>query len=183
MKITYHGLEFDSEEELCFYAWCIEARREGIITEFEYKPPSIEIYPTAKYTFNKQLKTKVKVIEGTLLQDWNYSVDFKVYGDLSAFYTGINKLVPTDGVYWIDTKGTYSLFKDTEKFPLIQKALYHSKGIYANKLIPHKFFSKSWLPKPILQKGDPMYTDYKVLKNGTVKKQVPRSKYKKCKQL
>jgi len=80
----------------------------------------------------------------------------------------------------IDTKGTFGRNKDAEKFPLIQKSLWHSKGIYANKVIPKHFFKQSWLPMPISKKEDPIWTDYKVLKNGTIKPQRKRSAYKNC---
>ena len=142
---------FDSDEEFMFYCWLLEAKKCGAIDGFKIKPYTLEIFPSVNYTYKKEKVSKVKkirstkIIEGTLLNAWNYTPDFVVQGDLSKFHTGTHKLVPNElGHYLVDTKGTGARFKDSSKFPLIQKALYHSKGIYVNKLVPEYFFKNAW---------------------------------------
>jgi len=179
---------FDSDEEFIFYCWLLEAQKVGVVKDFQIKPYSIEIFKPVTYTWEKTTISKVKKIkktkevEGELLKGWTYTPDFIVYGDLSQFHTGTHKIVKhINGYYIIDTKGTGANFKDSSKFPLIQKALYHSKGIYVNKIVPEYFCKNAWLPMPVLKQDDKVWTNYQVLKNGRIKDQKKRSAFKDCK--
>ena len=48
--------------------------------------------------------------------------------------------------YYIDVKGNYKDGNKASKFNLIQKVLYHVKGIYVNRVIPSEFFNIAWVP-------------------------------------
>ena len=191
--MTHNRDYFDSDEEFVFYLWLLEAKENKVVAEFYIKPIAIQIFDSVQYSYEKLTISKVKKIrkikeiEGRLLNGLSYTPDFIVQGALSSFHTGTYKLTkPCIGLvtpgfqYVIDTKGTFGRNKDGEKFPLIQKALWHSKGIYANKLVPKYFFKQAWLPMPVSNKDDLIWTDYKVLKSGMVKQQRKRSIYKDC---
>ncbi len=182
MKLTRD--DFDSDEEFMFYCWLLEAKTAGVIDSFMVKPPSVEIFSSVGYEWEKQLKTKTKIIKGELLKPWRYAADFQVIGNLKQFHTGTHKIVdsfPTPNAFIIDTKGTGARFKDNSKFPLIQKALYHSKGIYVNKIVPEYFFKNAWLPMPITTKDDFLWTNLQCLKSGKIKPQKKRGAFKDCK--
>lgn len=182
---------FDSDEEFMFYCWLLEAKQVGIIEEFYIKPVTYNIFERVPYTYLKTSISKIKKMrtvkekEGTLLHPWSYTPDFLVVGDLSIFHTGTHKITHPiwkeyKQSYVIDTKGTGANHGDDKKFPLIQKALWHSKGIYANKLVPKYFFKNAWLPMPVLKEKDLVWTNQVKLKSGKVKEQLKRSAFRKC---
>jgi len=149
--------KFDSPEEEAFWHWCLEAKEIGIIDEFEYQPKSIEIIPDIRYADKKQLKTKVKIIERPLCQSLSYTPDFYIVGWMSRFHRPKNHMLPRTGMhpslynslasrYYIDVKGNYKDGNKASKFNLIQKVLYHVKGIYVNRVIPSEFFKIAWVP-------------------------------------
>ena len=180
--------KFDSPDEAMFYSWCVEAVAKGVIEAFKYQPETMQIFDKVHYQHEKQLKTKVKIEQKTALNGLSYTADFLIRGDLAKFHTPkekiiFPKLIPSSGglYFYIDIKGSYLQHNDAVKFSIMQKVIYHVKGIYINKIVPEKFFLKAWLPMPIQDKKDDIWTDYQVLKSGVVKQQKKRSKFKKCK--
>ena len=178
--------KFDSDDEEIFYNWCVEAKNHGIIHSFVFHPEPIEIYPEAIARVQKQLKTKVKIEEKTILRPVTYQADFLIIGDISIFNKGFTyardkiftidmqePVQPEEMIYQygqkhavtlpkflIDTKPSgFTKFNDDKSFSIIRKALWHSKGIYVNKLRLDKFFSSAWLPMPVLDKGDKVWTN------------------------
>lgn len=182
-------VKFDSPEEEMFYSWCVEAKELGVIEHFEYQPISIQVFDKVHYQHKKQLKTKVKIEKRIALNGLSYTPDFLIRGDLSKFHTPTDKIIWPYTLpighqithYYIDIKGSFSQHNDAVKFSIMQKIIYHQKGIYINKIVPEKFFLNSWLPLPIQKKDDHIWTNYKSMKNGRVNEQKKRSKFKDCK--
>ena len=148
--------KFDSPEEEAFWHWCLEAKQIGIIDKFEYQPQSIEIIPAKYYIEEKQLKTKIKETKRPLCQSLSYTADFKIYGKMHKFHRPKKHMlcvccssllvVSSLCLFLIDVKGNYKDGNKASKFNLIQKVLYHVKGIYVNRLIPSEFFKIAWVP-------------------------------------
>ena len=146
---------FDSNEEYEFDLWLDELAERGYFS-YEYHPETITIFPPAKHKFTKVMKTKLKTVEKTILQGLEYTPDFKmriIYSPLRLYLEHVLGLVPTiedeARVFYIDTKGTFSKFHDAKYFSAVQKALYHEKGIFVNKIIPNKFWKKTFCPEAI----------------------------------
>jgi hypothetical protein len=188
-----NGIKFDSPEEEMFFYWCEEAKEKGVIKDFVYHPESYRLTDPVKITeiihyltpAKREPRTKEKTT--TLLQSLDYTPDFQILvepkeNDLFKEY-GLKAPREFDkNTFWytIDIKGMFSPHGDNEKFPVIQKIFYLTHNIYSNKVIPHKFFLKAWLPKARKEKGDLIFTDYKVLKDGTIKEQRKRKRFEAC---
>jgi hypothetical protein len=143
------GIEFDSEEELEFYYWVKEALEFGFISKFDYNCVSYDLAPKQTYTVEKQLKTKVKIVEKHLFHNHIYTPDFIIYPDKRWGLLGdTHKLLELNGhPIVIDVKGAFQNFDGNRSFSINQKWMYDKHGIYVNKVIPSKFFETTWLPK------------------------------------
>jgi hypothetical protein len=138
-------IEFDSEEESEFYAWCEEARRHEYIESFTYHPESYELTPRASMIVQKQLKTKVKEVEKFLFHPHSYTPDFHII-PTPKMNEVKHGLLTTGDTYLIDVKGTFSRFHDEKSFSINQKLLFYRYNLIVNKVIPAKFFPKTWVP-------------------------------------
>lgn len=83
-KVTIDGIEFDSKKEGERYLVLKKAQEDGIISELTLQP-KWEVLPAKKeiVRVEKQLKTKVKVIEKerTLMLPIHYTADFSYIKD------------------------------------------------------------------------------------------------------
>ena len=75
-EYLHNSLKMDSQEEIDFQNWIEEALQAGYLSNVAYHPVPFLITPKQTYTEEKQLQTKVKVIERTLLQPHTYQPDF-----------------------------------------------------------------------------------------------------------
>jgi hypothetical protein len=164
-KTTHDGILFDSLSEALIYCWLEEADQEGVLTygmQWQYN-----LTPKVTHVVEKQLKTKVKKVEKTLLRPSHYTSDFEVRSDyeINGLHGSLEpKVGPGDlyhYLYTIDVKGKRSPATQIAKFSLTQKFLYHIHGVYVNKVIPEKFFTANGrphlrnLPKVCWQKANP----------------------------
>jgi len=147
-KVIADDIEFDSDLELEFYHWCKEAQELELLAWFEYHPEPFELTPRATFTEEKQLKTKVKIVEKTLLQPWRYTVDFVLCPTekLSRLFHGLR----FDEFIFVDVKGTFNRFGGDRSFAYIQKVMYYRYSLYINKVVPDQLFSKSFVPQVCL---------------------------------
>jgi len=142
-----NSINFDSEEESEFYAWCEEAKQHGFVSDFEYHPPPFVLCERASRIVEVKLKTKTKLEEEFLLNGHEYTPDFRVVPTekLGKFK---HKLKMTDdGVYWIDVKGTFNQHDGLRSFSINQKWVYQVHGIFVNKVVPNTFFPRTWVPE------------------------------------
>ena len=156
---------YRSKDEEIFATWCKEALAKGHIEAWEYEPETIEIFPKATITVTKQLKTKIKYEDKTILQPLSYTPDFIIEAMLDVFMPSLlNTSMENSShynyfaerqTYMIDIKPSgYTKFNDSKSFSIVQKALWHSQGIYVNKVRLDKFLAAAWVPEPVLDKGD-----------------------------
>jgi hypothetical protein len=129
-KLTVDNTQFDSMQEAAMYCWCKEAQELGVIESFLIHTSWI-MTPKATYEVEKQLKTKVKTVEKTLLQRSTYTCDFIInpYEPIPGLiYCHLNW-----GSYVIDVKGAVN--RDASAFSLKQKVMWHNNRTYVNKVV------------------------------------------------
>ncbi len=155
----------DSTEEEQFHLWLIEAEENGLVTNVEYHPEHIILYPSSKVPFNKQLKTKVKVIEKHLLAGLRYEPDFtfsltekfmRIFKKLNIFDINGKHYEEYQQPFKViaDTKGGFVGFANNSgiTFPIKQKVVWHEKSVYIQKIIPKDWFKKTFLPAKLAYK-------------------------------
>lgn len=148
-KIEYNGIMYDSEEEVHFQMWVNEAMKHKIFSAQVYQPTSYPLIPKATIKEFKQLTTKVKTVERTLLRAHKYTPDWALYpGEnwhliekLTGWYRS-----PDAGMYLIDVKGNFDRNKSIRIFSIDQKLLWNVHGVYVNKVVPKQFFPKTFVP-------------------------------------
>lgn len=154
--------EFRSNEELYFSWWLDELKEAGYINYWEYEPESFTLIDSVRYSWWKQLKTKEKHMESTLLNDLCYTPDFFISWRGSALVTGLiwdDDESKKKGAYefattgldsWVDVKGSFDRNKSNSTFSIIQKVMYDKTGIYVEKVVPEKLFAATFTPKRYL---------------------------------
>ena len=150
MKCIHLEEEWDSITEACMAAWLHEAKALMLVDDFY---PQVEFVLSAgvTHTVRKQLKTKVRHDERTLLQPARYTADFvvalwlngtiekfKEAGLLTAGVSGALNCYSTNesAIYVVDVKGERAPASQAGKFSLTQKYLHETCGVYVNKLVP-----------------------------------------------
>jgi hypothetical protein len=146
-KLRYAGIEFDSPEEIEFYQWLEEAKDAGMIVNFRTHPEEFELIPPASFYIREQLPTKTKIIKRHLMQDCCYTPDFSFIATPDLQRIDHRLFSPDNREYWIDVKGKYSIYNDEAKFSIIQKLTWEKHGIFCNKVIPEKFFERTFVPR------------------------------------
>jgi hypothetical protein len=149
-KIEYDGINFDSNEELEFYHWCIEAKRYKIISDFKYNCETYQLSPKQTTVEIKQLKTKSKEVTKHLFHEHVYSPDFHLFKGERWGVLDKNTLLSLHGYnneFVIDIKGSFQLHDGSRSFSINQKWMFDKYRIYINKVIPEKFFKLTWLPE------------------------------------
>lgn len=109
-KVTFDGIEFDSKKEMYRYIRLKSMQEEGLISELRMQVP-YEVIPAVYEKAEKQLKTKVKMVDRCVQKATHYIADF-VYKDIDG-----NIVVE-------DVKG-----KRTEKYLLKKKMMRAFLGI------------------------------------------------------
>lgn len=156
MSYNLKDESFISGEEKFVYWYLMEAREAGYINEIVHQPKASTIIPEVVYSIKKQLKTKSKTIEKTLIQPLTYQPDFAIYWNKSArgifipmdnedykgypFYANYK-----DKIFYsiIDVKGNYSQNDSHRRFSIEQKIIYYIKNVYVQRIIPVPVISKS----------------------------------------
>ncbi len=144
-KFKADGIAFDSQEEVEFYHWCKEAEAHGYITGFVYHPEPFVLAERASYKREEKLVRKTKIVDVFLLYPHQYTPDFILYptDKLSEFKHGLEI---QEGQAYIDTKGEYDIHHSNREFSINQKWMYAKYGIFVNKVVPEKFFARTWVP-------------------------------------
>ncbi len=172
-KHEYAGQIYDSKEETYFQWFCDDLEKSGDIKLTQYQPEQMEIIPAPEYFWaKKNIKSETEK-PGNLLQSLDYTPDFVITWnkkgvekyvytlngeDISVhsrtrkpFVAIRNKNYPNDDlISYIDVKGTFGRHGDAVKFPVLQKVIFFTKGIYVEKIIPKKLFKKTFYPERYL---------------------------------
>jgi hypothetical protein len=157
--------DYKSTEEYHMALWCAEAKEAGYITDWAYEDKEyplsgsvVDFKTTIHHTKTKGARFKEK--EFTLLKAHSYTPDFRIWPEDKFFsmdhglwrYTTPCKLFYSDGddniqPYVIDVKGTFQRFDGARSFSINQKWVFEKHRIYINKVVPPKFFKKTWVPE------------------------------------
>ena len=141
-NIVVDGYNFDSNEELDFYYWVLEAKDYGFIDDFIYQPPSFVLYPGYKNEKGK-----------FIIREHIYTADFKIqFSDKWIQFRKDNNIKVFDKfdekTTFIDVKGGFNRFGGDRGFSINLKWVFAKYGIYIWKIKPFEFFhKKTWLPK------------------------------------
>lgn len=174
----------DSNEEKYFWWWSSELKNKGFIKNIELQPDPFDLSSSIKSVYDKQLKTKTKEVEETLLNKHIYTTDVKITWDKSAldvFTTLINSRVKkTDKrslvyiisqlnenneiISYVEVKPTFDQNNMTRLAKINQKWVWEKHGLFVNIVIPEKHFNKTFTPKKFLftdKSGKPRKIKYK----------------------
>ena len=150
-----------SNEEKYFAWWLEEAKVKGYIKEWSYEPKSFALSPKQTNKFTKQLKTKIKECEETILQPHIYTPDFEIVWRNKAIGKflggGKQKSQPfklakgfPNLISYVETKGSFDQNNMTRLFSINKKWVFQKYGIYVNlcKISTKKgsFFDKTFTP-------------------------------------
>jgi len=151
--------DFDSKEEWEFYNWLLEAEQHGLVSELEYQPQAYELSKpifykeVVQYKTKKLLKEKQKIVNRTLMRGCEYTPDFRFNVHNSVIQSIIkNKHTYAYNKTIVDTKGAPGTGKSGKNisyatFPVKQKWLYQTQGIYVEKVVPENLFKETWVPE------------------------------------
>ncbi len=164
---SYH--KFDSQEEQEFYWWCDEAFEAGLIECFRFHPKPWILSEKITYPVIKKLKTKTKTVDKHLFHPHIYTPDFVI---VSEGVDGLERY--GHNVYVIDVKGGFSIYNNHREFSINQKWVWQKFGLYVNRVIPKKFFKKTWVPakailSPKQKKVRKCYVGFKTLSGEVIK--------------
>lgn len=150
-----NSMEFDSGEECEFYGWCLEAKEHGFISDFKYHPEPFLLSERKTIVRKKVWYTKVrkerreKEEEVFLFHPHEYTADFRITVT-QKFLDEFQNVLWRDGdgvTAWIDVKGSFSQHNDQKSFSINQKWVFEKYGVIINKVVPQKFFPKTWVPE------------------------------------
>ena len=163
--------DMDSNEEWWFYQWALEAMEIGIIQDLRYHPWRMQLAHKEHTKIPAPIKKDpTRMRKYVLFQPCIYTPDFIIQVHPMNNPLINHNLIPTMGiadqkdkskiirylpsylgdVIVIDVKGPYSLkMKSDQTFPIIRKWLYYHSGMFVNKVVPQKFFKKTWCPESI----------------------------------
>lgn len=137
-------LSVDSEEERDFVRWLNEAKELSIINDFQYQPPSFELFDSVRYV-NVDGKDK------SLFKSHVYSTDFLVTFDGNKQHELAKELnvsydqLSSECSVYIDTKGTFN--RNARSFSTDRKWVWQKFKIFIYELVPVKFFKKFGVPE------------------------------------
>lgn len=163
--MTTDTISFDSKEEEMFYSWLKEAKDNGFVKEYSYHPKIYNLCEVAKVpSVSISKKGRVKHTNRHLLNSLNYTPDFDVVFSSKFVKVFMRKLDVFDYLgkhiqlclfndspeftVIIDTKGSF-VGKNNNSgitFPVKQKILWATQHIYTQKVVPKKWFKKTWCP-------------------------------------
>ena len=153
---------FDSGEEHEFSEWCNDAQKLGLISEYSYHPQAFTLCHKATYEKQVVMKTKTKRVEAFLMHPHEYTPDFKIRPTEKGWKFLLDRDLVTrlpanneaakdwlKDIY-VDVKGAFNRFHDDKPFSINQKWVFQTYYIYIHKVIPKKWFAKTWAPRAAL---------------------------------
>jgi len=159
-KYQYQDITYDSKEEVYFLWYLSELERAGLVSKVEYQPKTYVLREPEHYQWEKQLKKKVKTMEGSLLRGCSYTYDFhwlweeKTRGTFFDNITSGKKLTAVP--FWtnrdvscVDVKGGFR-GRNHREFEVKRKWLRDKYDIFVQEVIPGKLFAKTFTPERFL---------------------------------
>ncbi len=144
-KPVFEGIIFDSDEEIQFYIFLCDAKRLGIIVDFQYQPKSFLLVPKATESDTVILKSgKQKVKTKVIYREHSYTADFWVKVNPEKFYNSAvykcSKVRLVNDEFYVDVKGTHNRHGGDRIFPIHQKLVFWKYHKHVNKIVPDDFF-------------------------------------------
>ena len=146
-KIEFDGHTFDSNEEVEFYQWILEAKRVGLIESFTHPCKSYVLSNAVSVTVERVSEKTGKPLEpkeSSLLQRHVYTPDFKIKFTDKAVVLPIDFRCGLACVF--DVKGTFSIHEENRVLGINIKWMYLKYGVLVQKVVPEKLFVKTWCP-------------------------------------
>ena len=153
--LDWKSSPYKSEEEYLFALWLDDVAKHGYIKEYKYEESSWSLSPKDTFFYKKRLKTKIKIVERSLIQSHEYGCDFTITWHDDAL--GIFFEVPTVNVvskdvpFWghvtnncseftsyVEVKPDWDKNNMTRAFKINQKWMWMQKKIFVNLVTPHK---------------------------------------------
>lgn len=154
-KPIYNSITYDSHEEVYFAKWLDEAVKFGIIKDYEYQPNSFLLSEKKTNAFNKHLLHKHIYTADFKFRTVSNYVNKEFYGLIGS---EIKKV--SNNEFIIDIKGGFNRHGGDRGFSINQKWVAKEYNLFVNKVVPEKFFKKSWIPENIrkynLRTGEPL---------------------------
>lgn len=153
---------YDSKEELYFSWYLDELCKAGYVSEYSFQPGSFVLSAPVVYKYEKQLKTKTKIMTKRLIREHSYTTDFRIIWDKKAngvFYASsygqlylINTpfITTSANVGFVEIKPVFDQNNMTRLFTINQKWVYQKYGTYIQKIIPVKLFESTFTPQKYL---------------------------------
>lgn len=143
---------FDSPEERWFHAWCLEAKKQGMINDFTYHPKPFVLSDKVVVQVEKKLKTKTKIVDKFLLHPHTYKPDFRL--DISdEFGEDLKKKLRLyyKGLCYIDVKPKFAGIHNNSSvtFPITRKWLWEKHNIFVNVAVPETWFKHTFVPDSV----------------------------------
>lgn len=161
---------FDSFEELYMSWWIDELKDAGYIIDAKHHPGVFKLSPVQKFKTLKQLATKQREDEHTILRPHEYTPDWKIVwnekavGLLCKIFDENNVLNKDIKAYFwahlskndnkpfsiIDVKPFFDMQNMTRLFTINQKWVFVKHRLYVQKVVTDKLFEKTFCPQRYL---------------------------------
>lgn len=158
----YHGVQYDSKEEIEFQQFLEEGVRYGLVERAVYQPDTYVLIPKATRPVVKRLKTKADRVEQRSMfrehsytPDWSVTFTDKFFKEFPGHRHKLMVLDPNGSNTQIadptfqgvahclfDVKGKINLHGGDRIFPIHQKLMWQVFKLPVNKLIPEEFFRR-----------------------------------------
>ena len=139
--------DFASDEELEVYCWLKEAEAYNLVSDIEYQPVSYQLCDRASVQIEKQLKTKIKIVDKFLFHPHVYTADYEFEITPAIYDVFVAPVFAPNSPVVIDVKGSFNPYGDPKQFSINQKLVWEKFEVYVEKIVPEKLFKKSYVPE------------------------------------
>ena len=160
--------QYKSGEEWYMTWWLEDLLKSSIITEYLYEPNNFILSKATSYPILRQLKTKTKIDQLSLIQEHSYTPDFRVKWNKKYEHVIYRQIDDTtcrnkppffavvspktgDHYTFIEVKGSFDYNNMTRQFRVSQKWMYDKYKIFIELVIIPKLFQKTFVPKRYLR--------------------------------
>jgi len=143
LESKFPGMKSDEERD--FARWALEAESMGHISNIRYEPRTFQLSDPVNGWFlsigkrgGSKLKKRHAMRGSTYTPDFSFVIDWLFPGSDFFLFRELHSTI------WIDTKGIFT--NRQNDFPVKSKWLYQKYGIFVQKVIPEKLFTKTFKP-------------------------------------
>ena len=155
--------QLQSNEEWYFSWWLDDLKKHNIIKNYVYESNTFTLATARSYSILRQLKTKTRIDQLSLLQEHVYTPDFRIEWN-EDFNHRVYRLIDDDTCTnkppffaikgkqnnkhytFFEVKPVFDQNNMTRLFKLSQKWLYDKYGLYVELVIVPTLFKKTFVP-------------------------------------